>query len=222
MPTIAVVGAGPGLGIEIARGFGRRGFRVALIARNQERLDALVATLRNEGIEAAGFEADVTDADAVAEAFDRIRATYGRVDVLEFSPAARDLASAVEAPDVSLANIRPHVDFYVGGAINSVSQVLPDMITAGAGTILITTGGGSVEPLPYLANVNIAAAGLRNWVLNLHNVLSSKGVYVAHVAIMAWIGGGRPDAEPSVIAQQYLDLFDERTRAELHYVAIDG
>jgi hypothetical protein len=35
---------------------------------------------------------------------------------------------------------------------------------------------------------NIAAAGLRNWTLNLHNALKPHGIYVAHMAISAWIG----------------------------------
>ena len=41
MPVIAIVGAGPGLGTEIARAFGAKGFAVALIARNAAKLDAL-------------------------------------------------------------------------------------------------------------------------------------------------------------------------------------
>jgi PPOX class probable F420-dependent enzyme len=45
MPVIAVVGAGPGLGLAIARRFGREGFRVALISRAQSKLDALAAEL---------------------------------------------------------------------------------------------------------------------------------------------------------------------------------
>ncbi|MGO4301602.1 hypothetical protein [Leifsonia sp. RAF41] len=36
------------------------------------------------------------------------------------------------------------------------------------------------------------------------------------------IGAGRPDAEPAVIAQAYLKLYNDRRDAELHYVAYDG
>ncbi|OHV38451.1 hypothetical protein BCD49_13335 [Pseudofrankia sp. EUN1h] len=55
MPVIAIVGAGPGMGLEIARAFGEKGFTVALVARTAANLDALVSTLTGEGIEAAGF-----------------------------------------------------------------------------------------------------------------------------------------------------------------------
>jgi len=51
--VIALFGAGTGLGVSVARRFGREGFRVALVARRKERLDALVADLADGGIEAA-------------------------------------------------------------------------------------------------------------------------------------------------------------------------
>ena len=38
MPVIAIVGVGPGLGLSIARRFGREGYAVALISRTQSRL----------------------------------------------------------------------------------------------------------------------------------------------------------------------------------------
>lgn len=68
MRTIAIVGAGPGMGLAIARTFGSRGFDVALVARNQAKLDDLVGTLEAEGITAAGFPADVRDHDASTQA----------------------------------------------------------------------------------------------------------------------------------------------------------
>jgi NADP-dependent 3-hydroxy acid dehydrogenase YdfG len=218
-PTLVLVGAGPGLGAEIARTFGRRGFAVALVARTQARLDDLAATLGAEGVEAAGFAADVTDTGSLAAAFAAIADRFGDVDVLEFSPADRALGST-GVLDVSPESIQPQVDFYLYGAIGAARQVLPGMIERGAGTLLFTTGGGSVSPVPSLANVNIAAAALRNWVVNLHGVLAPQGVYAAHVAISAWIGSGRPEADASVIAQEYWKLYEARDRAELHYVAL--
>ncbi|MFE4174025.1 SDR family NAD(P)-dependent oxidoreductase [Streptomyces sp. NPDC056909] len=58
--VIAVFGAGSGLGVSLARRFGREGFRVALVARRKDRLDALVEQLAGEGIEAAAFPGDLS------------------------------------------------------------------------------------------------------------------------------------------------------------------
>ena len=45
MTTIAIIGAGRGLGAAVARKFGDEGFDVALISRSQDRVDALARTL---------------------------------------------------------------------------------------------------------------------------------------------------------------------------------
>ncbi|MFD5141505.1 SDR family NAD(P)-dependent oxidoreductase [Streptomyces sp. NPDC058378] len=58
MPSIAIVGAGPGMGLAIARTFGSQGFDVALIARNRDKLNDLAGRLDAEGITAAAFPAE--------------------------------------------------------------------------------------------------------------------------------------------------------------------
>ncbi|OIH94193.1 MULTISPECIES: SDR family oxidoreductase [unclassified Curtobacterium] len=221
MPLICIIGAGPALGLEIARAFGRKGFDVALVARDQTKLDTLATTLEGEGIRARGFTADVSRPETITHALGTIKDALGPIDVLEFSPSDPSLAP-VDVLDVTMENLQPQIDFYLGGALTAVGAVLPHMVARGAGTVLVTTGGGSISPMPFLGNVNIAAAGLRNWTLNLHNALADKGVYVAHIGITALIGGGHPDAKPDVIAQAYVKLYDERKDAELHYVAYDG
>lgn len=130
MPLLTIVGAGPGMGLSIARQFGSRGFDVALVSRTQSKLDGLAAD---------------------------------------------------------------------------------------AGTLIFTTGAGSIDPIPMLGNVNAAAAALRNWVLNLHKALAGMGVHAAHVAINAWIGSGPPEAEADTIAARYWELYESPDVAEIHY-----
>jgi short-subunit dehydrogenase len=55
MPTIAIVGAGTGLGAAVARRFGANGFHIALISRNQAKLDLLAAELGAEGHTTRGY-----------------------------------------------------------------------------------------------------------------------------------------------------------------------
>ena len=103
------------------------------------------------------------------------------------------------------------------------------MREAGAGTLLFTTGGGSVDPVPMLGNVNAAQAALRNWVINLNKELAGSGVYAGHVAISVWIGGGAvargggpegfPTATPEQIAPLYWDLHENRDRPEAVFTA---
>jgi NAD(P)-dependent dehydrogenase (short-subunit alcohol dehydrogenase family) len=69
--TIAVFGVGPGMGRSVARRFGREGFQVALVARNQTRLDAFTGELAADGIKAAGFAGDLADRDALPGMLER-------------------------------------------------------------------------------------------------------------------------------------------------------
>jgi NAD(P)-dependent dehydrogenase (short-subunit alcohol dehydrogenase family) len=92
MTTIAIVGAGRGLGVAIARRFGSEGLDIALISRNQERVDALVADLRSEGFTARGFAANVRDLASLALALDRAGQELGPVEVLVYR-----LATGIDA-----------------------------------------------------------------------------------------------------------------------------
>jgi short-subunit dehydrogenase len=220
--TIAIVGAGSGLGLSIAEQFGSRGFHVALVARSQDKVDRLARQLGERGIEAAGFPADVMDRPTLVAAFDRIKERFGPVDVLEYSPAPHAPVPGITMAgplEVTVENLQPQIDYYLYGAITATQQVLPDMLTAGSGTLLFTTGAGSITPSPMMGNVNAAAAALRNWVLNLHSALAGTGVYAAHLAINAWIGSGAPAAEAAAIAPTYWDLYSTRDRPEHIYTA---
>ena len=69
--------AGPGMGRSVASRFGREGFQVALVARNQTRLDAYTSELAANGIKAAGFAGDLTDRDALLGMIETITARFG-------------------------------------------------------------------------------------------------------------------------------------------------
>ncbi|MGI5192973.1 SDR family NAD(P)-dependent oxidoreductase [Streptomyces sp. CA-288835] len=226
MPTIAIIGAGPGMGLAIARTFGKRGFDVALIARTKEKLDALVDQLGQEGITAAAFPADVLDRPSLTEALDTVKTHFGGIDVLEYSPAPHSPVPGftVASPSEStVENLQPQIEYNFYGAIAAAGAVLPAMREAGAGTLLFTTGGGSVDPNPMFGNVNAASAALRNWVLNLYKELADSGVYAAHVAISVWIGDGGPEGIPSATPEQiaplYWELYEVRDRPEAVFTA---
>jgi NAD(P)-dependent dehydrogenase (short-subunit alcohol dehydrogenase family) len=219
MPTIAIVGAGPGLGLSIAKVFGGHGFDVALISRTKDKLDALVAQLTEAGITAEGFAADVGDSAQLIGALEAAIARFGRIDVLEFSPHA---GLSMTAPkEVTVDTLRPQVDSLLFGAVTAVQTVLPGMLEAGAGTLLFTTGGGAINPYPMLADANIAQAGQRNWAINLHNTLADEGIYAANVAINLMIGTeapeGVPHRAPDEIALDYWTLHTSRDQAE-HFI----
>ena len=65
MPVIAILGAGPGMGLAIAKTFGAHGYRVALLSRNPAKQEPLVIELATHGIVSAAFHADARDHESV-------------------------------------------------------------------------------------------------------------------------------------------------------------
>ena len=226
MPTIAIVGAGSGMGLAIAELFGSKGFQVALLARNPDNLDKLVGALSATGVSAAGFPADVMQRDGLTQALHDAAAHFGGIDVLEYSPAVHTPAAGFNpvSPSAStVADLQPQIDYNLHGAVTAAHAVLPAMRNTGSGTLLFTTGAGSINPSLMLGNINPAQAALRNWTINLHNELAGTGVYVGHVAIGVWIGDGAPEGVPTATAHQiapvYWDLHSSRDASERVFTA---
>ncbi|MER6424732.1 SDR family NAD(P)-dependent oxidoreductase [Streptomyces sp. NPDC001137] len=221
MTTIAIVGAGPQLGLAIARTFGRQGFDVALISRSHDKLDGLVGTLSTEGITAAAFPADVLDRDALTQALKDATTQFGRIDVLEYSPVGGFGSTVLITPvETEPSHVQHEIEFQLYGAIAATKAVLPAMREAGTATLLYTTGAGSIDPVPQVGNVNAAAAALRNWVINLHKELDGTGIQAAHIGIDVSIGTpavpGFPTAQPEEISPVYWELHTtKRDQAEL-------
>ncbi len=207
MKTIVIVGAGPGLGLTIAKTFGRNGFRVALIARRKESLDQMVATLRSLAIESKGFVADVMDEQSIIKAFSLVKTEYGSVDVLEYSPINMEF---IPPSQITTAIAKRTFEFQVLGAIASVQQVLPDMINKKDGTILLTGGRSSIIPMPMIGSLSLMAASLRNYAYILNEELEGKGIYSGTVTICCQITPEITDR----IAALYWDMYQKRNRVE--------
>ncbi|GAA2441292.1 SDR family NAD(P)-dependent oxidoreductase [Actinomadura vinacea] len=210
--TLVVVGAGPGLGMGVARAFGRHGFQVGLIARTRDKLDVLVGELDELGVTAAAFPADIRDRDALGGALTAAKERLGAVDVLEYSPSPS--GPITHAADTTVDSVMAQVDLHVLGAVTAVRHVLPDMRGRGDGTVLLTTGVSSTIPAPFLANVGLAMAGLRNWAHGLHAELKPQGIHVGTVTIASGIVPGGGEADPDAIGARCHDMYRQRDRVE--------
>lgn len=215
MSVIAIIGAGQGMGLAIADTFGTKGFKVALVSRNPSKLEPLIQELTHKGIIAAAFQGDITDQVSITNGLSEIKKHFGKIDVLEFSPADHSLPM-VTASAVTHENAQAQIDFYVKGAISVVNNVLPEMIERGSGTIIFTTGGSSITPNPMFGNIGPAAAWLRNWAHALHIELAPKGIQVGHIGISVWIGN-QEGAGPEAIAPLYWELYSQPGQVEKEF-----
>ncbi|MFJ2952707.1 SDR family NAD(P)-dependent oxidoreductase [Streptomyces sp. NPDC087226] len=226
--TLAVFGAGTGLGAATARRFGREGYAVALVARRPERLDALVAELGDDGIEAAAFPADLSEPAAVPALVERIVDRFDRIDVVEYAPipAAAPMLPATEVTADLLGRL---AGLYLHTPVETARAVLPAMIERGDGAFLLGQGVSAVRPLPGMSGVGPVMAAARNWILSLHGELAAHGVYAGTLSVAAWVEGSAghraaSDADPGLgnhptvtaaeLADQYWDLYTRRDRPE--------
>ncbi|GLX68734.1 SDR family NAD(P)-dependent oxidoreductase [Paenibacillus glycanilyticus] len=206
MKTIAIVGAGPGLGLSVAKKFGQNGFRVAAISRNPEKLALIVQELAELQIEAQSFVADIADPAALKQALQAAKEALGPIDVLEFSPYA-GWHTFTPVLDTTPESVAEQMNGYLLPAVQSVNEVLPEMIERGSGAILFTTGLSAMFPIPFVGNGGIIMSGVRNYAANLHNVLKEKGVYVGHLSIGTMIKAGTP-GDPGILADAWYNLYE--------------
>ncbi len=85
-----ITGANQGIGKAIAQRFAREGAKLALCARNAQKLSAVAEELQSAGTDVLALPTDVSDADAVAAFFESIQQRFGRVDVLVNNAGAFD------------------------------------------------------------------------------------------------------------------------------------
>lgn len=197
--SIVIIGAGPNLGMAVARRFGREGMPVGLISRDAAKLEALAGELRDEGLTADFEAADIRDADSLTVAITALAHRLGPVEVLEYSPLpAREFMKPIL--ETTVDDVRGPLEFSVLGAVAAARAVLDPMLEAGRGTILFTTGGAAIDPYPLRAGVGISFAGEVAYARMLHDELRDRGVHVAHTAIGGRIAPGG-DHEPADVAE---------------------
>jgi short-subunit dehydrogenase len=188
--TIAVFGAGPGMGRSVARRFGREGFKVALVSRNRARLQAFTEDLATDGIEAEGFDADFAYRDALPDVVAAITSRFGPIDVLEYAPSGLDwLTRQVTVRDADAASFEFPLDLLLRTPVTLIRQLLPGMIERGDGAVLFGLTVSASIPVPQLGNVGTAAAAARHYLHNLHADLAGTGVYAGLVQVAGLVGG---------------------------------
>jgi NAD(P)-dependent dehydrogenase (short-subunit alcohol dehydrogenase family) len=192
MPGAVIIGAGPGIGLSVARRFAREGLPIALIARTAKSLDTDVRVV--------SLTADSSDETALRSALDTAADELGPPDVVVYN------AAIIQADSLGDLSPRAHLDAWavnVGGALTAAAHVLPAMARRGTGSFLLT--GGMPEPRPDYVSLSLGKAGVRTLVSLLDQQYGSSGVHVASVTVAGAVAAGT-DFDPDDIADHYWRL----------------
>ncbi|MFX1456848.1 MAG: SDR family NAD(P)-dependent oxidoreductase [Promethearchaeota archaeon] len=204
---ITIVGMGPGNGMGIARRFGKEGFTVAMISRNEEKLRKLQTELKKDDIPAYYFVGDASIEDSLKNAFKELKEKVGNTDVLIYNAARLKMRNILEERFESLVT-----DFKVNvaGVFTAVQEVLPAMKANREGTILVTGGHLGIEPHKDFASLSIGKGALINLVKTLAAELTPQNIHVASVIICGLIKPEDEKYNPSTIAENYWELYTQR------------
>lgn len=200
MAGAIIIGAGPGIGLAVAKRFTREGLTLGVIARSDRTLRRLQADLSATGVDAVAAAADVTDSNALVAALDAITGTLGDPDVLVYN------AAAIQWDEFGELTAQQHLDAWatnVGGAITSIGHLGPRMAARGSGTIIIT--GGMPTPIPQVTSLSLGKAGIRALAELLETKFGPRGVHIATVTVGGAVAPGTA-FDPDEIAEQYWAL----------------
>ncbi len=184
-PVIVVVGAGPGLGASVARRFGREGYDVALLSRDEGQLEELGTAMQREGITTGWTAVDATDDAALREAITRFAGHAGHLDALHFNPSAfRHEDPLTLSPDALIADVRLGV-----GALLTAVQAARPFMTSGA-RITATGSMAADQPWNEAASLGVQKAGLRNLVRSIDTTLKPEGIRAVSVTVNGTLSRG--------------------------------
>lgn len=175
-PTALVTGASSGIGEALARCFARDGYRLLLVARSEDRLQALAATLRAaHGTPVEVMPADLARPGAATVLAQALRRRRRAVDVLVNNAGVLEQGSFA---GIAAARHQQLIELNVSGLTAMLSAFVPAMVKRGHGRVLNVASIAAFQPLPGLATYAATKAYVLSLTESLAEELRGSGVTV--------------------------------------------
>ena len=196
VPSVLVVGAGPGVSGALARRYAAEGWAVGLVGRSA--VESVAAEVRGHAAAVVTARADLAGPEAAREAVAEVARGLvdggaGRVDVLHFNPSAYREKDPLE---LSVPELLADVALGVGGLLTAVQATRP-FLTAGS-RVTVTGSMAADRPWHRAASLGVQKAGLRNLVQSLDATLRPDGVRAVCVTVRGVLAADGPFAPERV------------------------
>ena len=213
--SVLIVGAGLGLSSSLAKCCADQGMKVALAARNLDKLEAIARETNAEL-----YQCDASSVDDVAKLFSKLDASIGTPEMVIYNPSSR-VHGAVQELDPIKVQDALNITCY--GAFLVAQQAAQRMLIQGHGSIFFT---GATAGIKGFANSSVFAMGkfgLRGLAQSLARELHPKNIHIGHFVIDGGIHANhRPERQddgndrmlnPDDIAKSYLQFHSQHRSA---------
>lgn len=176
--NVFIAGGSSGINLAIADALAQAGARVAILSRQQTRIDSALAHLGRDGATVRGFAADVRDYPALQQAVEQFAGEFGELDVVVSGAAGNFIAPA---DTLSPNGFKSVVDIDLQGTFHVMRAGAPLLRKPGA-AVLNITAAQSWLPMPGQVHVCAAKAGVDQITRTLALEWGPSGVRVNSLA----------------------------------------
>jgi short-subunit dehydrogenase len=169
-----VTGATSGIGLATAKILAEEGAKVALVARDDEKLAGISAQMSESMFAVADMTKEQEIKDMVSEVFKH----FGRIDIL-VNCAGRGYDAPITSTDIP--TFRKILDLDVIGPVIAMKEVIPIMKKEGGGSIINISSGTALMALPNNAAYSGAKRALAQISLVAREELKDSGIKVSVV-----------------------------------------
>jgi NAD(P)-dependent dehydrogenase (short-subunit alcohol dehydrogenase family) len=195
VPVYVVLGAGPGLGLAVARRFAGADYSAVLATRLVDQATPLAETLRADGFDAEGVGIDLVDTADVTRVVHGIGERHGSIDVLHFHPS---IWREQDPLHLTVAELLEDVAVGAGALLPAVQAARPFMPSGSR--VLVTGSAAADTPWHGAASLGVQKAAVRNLVTSLDATLAPDGIRAVAVQINGVLATDGPFS-PAPIAE---------------------
>lgn len=176
--VIVITGGTGVLGASMVKYLAAHGAKVAVLARNKEKGDALIEGVKSRGGDALFLQTDVTDDALLKQNAEEIIAEYGKIDVL-INGAGGNMPGATIGPkntifDLKMDDFRKVVDLNLMGTVVPTVVFAEYMVKEKKGNIINISSASALRPLSRVAGYGSAKAAVTNFTKYMAGELAMK------------------------------------------------
>ena len=207
-PVCLVIGAGAGIGGNVARRFAQEGYYAVLCRRsNEDGLKKMVKTIQDEGGEASGFILNAVEESSIEDRISAVEADIGPIEVLVFNLGAQTGNLSLETTTYKVFELGWRLATF--SLFRAASILCPLMEKRGKGTVLVTSSTAAMRGNTQQHSHAAAMGGQRMLCQSLNAEYAAGGIHVVHILIDGLVDA--PDTLGKILGpERFQDLRESR------------